>query len=151
MKEHALFIDIAKRYAQESHCLSWKVACLAVKEGRILCTGINGSLPGEENCDDHWNPGPIFAKTPRWREEHHVWSLAHEVHAEQNMIAMAAKLGISLDGCTIYNTTEPCQDCIKILLALHPKAIYFDEAYDKVDNSIHLDYMKRNGVIYEEI
>ncbi|NJO88895.1 MAG: hypothetical protein HC831_08020, partial [Chloroflexia bacterium] len=49
-----LFKDIVLRIAEESHCESKKVAAIAVKNGRIIATGINGSISGLTNCDEYW-------------------------------------------------------------------------------------------------
>jgi dCMP deaminase len=51
---HQLFKDIAERFSQESHCLSKQVAALAVKNGRIIGTGINGTVAGDVNCDEYF-------------------------------------------------------------------------------------------------
>jgi dCMP deaminase len=161
---HKVYIDIARRFAQESHCLSYQVACIAVKNGRIISTGINGTPPGMENCDDHWknyyksNPSLCLSyqmnewfKTPEWRELHHAFSLKYEVHAEMNVLATAARDGVSLQGCDFYCTTEPCNECLKTLIMVAPHAIYYDIPYDKVDNSEMRDYLNEKGIIFKEI
>jgi dCMP deaminase len=51
-REKALFKDIVLRISQESHCLSRHVAAIAVKNGRIIATGINGTPAHTENCDE---------------------------------------------------------------------------------------------------
>lgn len=37
-------------------------------------------------------------------------------HAEQNLIAFAAREGIRTAGCTVYVTHHPCADCAKSLI-----------------------------------
>jgi dCMP deaminase len=119
------FLDIASIFAAESHCLSFQVAALAVKNGRILYTGINGTPSKYQNCDQHFDPANFK------REEHHQWSLVHEIHAEQSLVAGACRNGISLDGADVYLTVQPCSDCMKLLIACGIKKIFYRQAYDK--------------------
>jgi dCMP deaminase len=158
-----LFKDIVLRFAQESHCESKKVAVIAVKNHRIIASGINGTAPHQPNCDEVFRatyklgrkkayswPEPVkfggseyaMAKIPKgltyeewksstfWREAHHVWSNKNELHAEQNMIAIAAHEGLNLSGADIYVSLEPCINCAKLLVALKPLHIYYVEDYD---------------------
>lgn len=127
-KELQLYKDICLRFARESHCVSKKVCCLAIKEGRIVATGINGTPKGCPNCDE------VFNEHDFDREEHHKWSLNRELHAEQNMIAFSAREGISLKDCEIIVSLMPCRDCSKLLIALKPKAVYYVEEYDKCES-----------------
>lgn len=164
-KANQLFMDIAYRFAQESHCLSYKVAAIAVKDQRIISTGINGSIAGSENCDEHFSKIyqslliGIRTREPsleqwiknQYRQEHHDFSLAYEIHAEQNMVATAAREGISLTGCNIYITAEPCDSCLKLLAAIRPQAIYFHELYDKTNNSGMYNTMRSLGCIIEQL
>ena len=38
------------------------------------------------------------------------------MHAEQNAIIQAAKLGVSVDGATLYCTHQPCTICTKMII-----------------------------------
>jgi dCMP deaminase len=42
--------------------------------------------------------------------------LCYAVHAEQNAIIQAAKLGVSLEGATMYCTHHPCVICAKMIV-----------------------------------
>jgi dCMP deaminase len=121
-----IFCETALRLSQMSHCVRHKVACLFVKDGRIIATGINGTPKGyPENCDD------IF-KTPEYSgDEHKEWSELHEVHAEANGIAYAAKHGISLNESTAYCTLRPCMSCTKLLISAGVKEIVYVHEYDR--------------------
>lgn len=162
MNEKALFRDIVIRFAEESHCLSWKVAAIAVKNGRIIGTGINGTLPKKENCDDYFwryftkntscdkNMFIEWIKTQEFRELHHKWALANEIHAEMNLVCECARNGISLEGCDIYTSVQPCGDCSKVLATVRPRAIYYVKKYDKTVPEV-LKFIKNTGIIYEQI
>ena len=141
MDKHKMFLTICDLFAQQSKCVSHQVAALAVKNGRILGTGINGSLPGELNCNEVFsNYNPVID-----REEHHRWSLIHECHAEINLILMCLKNGVSLEDSIIYITTQPCSDCTKALLGAGIQSIVYKNKYDKA-NEQSLILAEKRGI-----
>ena len=119
-----VFLNILDEFASMSHCVSKKVAAMAVKDGRIIATGINGTAPGYLNCDS------IFDETSFDRDIHHKFSTTYEIHAEMNMILFAAKNGISLDGATLYCSMAPCWNCIKHISVVGIKKIIYNRPYD---------------------
>ncbi len=40
----------------------------------------------------------------------------YAVHAEQNAICQAAKLGVSVEGATLYCTHQPCTICTRLII-----------------------------------
>lgn len=159
-KLHKLFADICLRFAQESHCESRKVCTIAVKNNRIIATGINGTAKGAINCDEYFRnlynernypfTYEEWKKTKEWRAEHHAWSNLHEIHAEQSLICECAREGISLKDADIYITLEPCTTCAKLLLALKPKNIYFINEYDK-STKAYVENMKNCGINIKQL
>jgi len=142
MIDDKTFLDIAKMIASKSHCRSHQVGAVAVIDGRIVATGINGTLAGTPNCDDIF---PVNDGTPGWRSVHHDWSNIAEVHAEQNIIVLAAKYGIRLCDSVVYVTLEPCQNCLKLLAASGVRKVVYDKAYDfGADESI--EYVTKYGM-----
>lgn len=123
-----VMMNCAKEMATLSKCVSKQVACLLVKEGRIISTGINGTPKGYKNCCDHF---PMGITSYADRELHHAWSNVHEIHAELNAINAAARFGNEIDGCTAYVTLKPCIHCTKTLIGAGVKKIIYDVAYDK--------------------
>lgn len=55
--------------------------------------------------------------------------LCYAVHAEQNAIAQAAKLGISVDGATLYCTHQPCVICCKMIINSGIKRVVYCYGY----------------------
>lgn len=51
--KHDTFMEMAFVLSKESKCCSHKVCALFVRDGRIISTGINGSVSGQKNCCDH--------------------------------------------------------------------------------------------------
>lgn len=117
-------MNICLEISKMSHCISKKVAVIAVRDRRIVATGINGTISGAPNCDE------CFENKVFTREEHHEWSLKNEVHAEINMIAYCAKHGISLKDCTIFSTFQPCSDCSKALAVSGIKEVIYLTEYE---------------------
>ena len=139
-----LFSDILDRFAQESHCCRRKVACLAVKDNRIIATGINGTPEGFDNCDEHFTGWDLNSE--EFKHEHHEWCLSRELHAEENAVAYAARHGISLEGCDIYCSLAPCVSCTRLLAALKPKRIFYKDVYDKSDILYIQDFFDKIGI-----
>ena len=57
------------------------------------------------------------------------------VHAEENVIADAAKQGIPTAGTTIYVTTSPCMRCAKLIASAGISRVIFKDRYSD-DSSI---------------
>jgi dCMP deaminase len=125
-KNHRLFMRTAIIFADESKCVSKHVGAVVVRDNRIISTGINGSPSELPNCCE------IFDSNNFDREEHHVWSKDNEIHAEMNAVGFSAKHSVETDGCDLYVTISPCNDCLKNLTATGIKNIYYLYLYDKV-------------------
>ena len=139
-----LFSTLLDVIAAQSHCCRRKVACLAVKDNRIISTGINGTPEGFENCDDvfgGWDKAGID-----FQKEHHDWCLCRELHSEENCVAYAARHGISLKDCDIYCSLAPCVSCTRLLAALKPKRVFYKEEYDKSDILYIKDFFDKIGI-----
>ena len=143
-----IFMNVAVQFSELSHCVSHKVGAVAVKDNRIIATGINGTPIGMINCES------VFPKYDaiKDREKHYIWSSAHEIHAEMNIIIFCAKNGIELKDTTIYSTVQPCQYCMKNLLQTGIKRIVYKFPYDKsVTSSFIENYLKDHKIIIEQI
>ena len=82
---------------------STKVGCVVVGEDReIRSTGFNGFPRGIaddiERLEDREQKYPLIC------------------HAEENAIMHAARIGLSLKGCTAYVTWPPCTRCARSLI-----------------------------------
>jgi dCMP deaminase len=143
--KHKFFVETSIRLGQESKCVSKKVGAIIVRDGRIISTGYNGTISGYHNCNDIFD-GDIFDK-----DEHHRWSLLHEIHAEQNALMMAAKYGIAVNNCVMYTSLQPCNNCLKLIMASGIRHIVFYESYDKSDYSKEvLDMINHWDLIIEQ-
>lgn len=103
------FVAIAKVVASRSTCPRAVVGAILVRNNRILATGYNGSPAGEEHCMD------VECNMVEGHCE-------RTIHAETNAIGYAARVGISIEGATLYvydsnGRKEPCHDCMKVIKA----------------------------------
>ena len=55
--------------------------------------------------------------------------LCFAIHAEQNAIIQAAKLGISIDGGTLYCTHQPCSMCTRIIINAGIRRVVYEQGY----------------------
>lgn len=116
------YLNIVKEYSIFSKCQFTKVGCIAVNEnGRIIATGVNGTISGLTNCCDH-----IFEE----REDHVQFTKDNELHAEANMILELATTSVNFSKLSIYTTISPCHECLKLLLGL---------TRSKGNNTIYID------------
>jgi len=129
MMKHNYFLKSATLLSQESKCVSKQVGAILVHEYRTISTGYNGTPAGHVNCNQVFDPKNFD------REEHHKFSLQRELHAEANAIAFAAKHGIATDDSTMYCTLEPCDDCLKLMIAAGVKKAYYLHDYDYADKN----------------
>ena len=119
------FMDVAKLVGTWCTCHRHSVGSVIVKNRRIIATGYNGAPTDVDNCLERGeclrNKLQIASGT---RAE-----MCYAVHAEQNAIAQAAKLGSSVDGATIYVTHQPCTTCTKLIINSGIKRIVFGIKY----------------------
>ena len=147
-----VFMSMARDFSALSKCAAKQVGCLAVRDGRILCTGVNGTAPGYINCDQLFGKDTIIRRESR--ERHHEFSEKYEIHAEMNTIIYAAKHGISLNGSTFYCTMMPCFNCTKHISAAGVIRIVYDQKYDRLtsedEESINY-YCNKMGILLEQL
>ena len=147
-----VFMRMAREFSVLSKCAAKQVGCLAVRDGRILCTGVNGTAPGYKNCNELFDKDALT--TLESREQHHEFSEKYEIHAEMNCLIYAAKNGISLNGATIYTTLFPCFNCMKHLSAAGIIRIVYGQKYDRLtteDKKSINWYCYKMGIILEHL
>lgn len=97
------FLGLANMFGTWSKDRSAGTGCVIVGPDRLLrASGYNGFVRGidDEVSERHERPAKYS-----WTE-----------HAERNAIYNAARLGISLDGCTVYVNWFPCIDCARAIV-----------------------------------
>ena len=141
-----IFLNVAIELSRFSKCQSKKVCAIAVKDDRIIGTGVNGSQSGGKNCCDVFPDGV----SEQNRTEHREWSRLNEVHAEENLIAYAAKNGGGLDGCTVYVNLQPCEKCSLYLTRIGVTRVVYRHDYDYGNKMFTELIFKNSNVIFEQ-
>jgi dCMP deaminase len=118
------FLSLANMVASRATCVRRKVGALLVKDKRILATGYNGAPSGLQHCQE---TGCMRDKMGVPSGERH--ELCRGLHAEQNALIQASKLGFSVDGATLYCTTFPYVICAKMLINAGIIRIVYSEGY----------------------
>lgn len=116
MRLHNLWMDIAERISQMSYAQRKKVGCVAVKDGRIISSGWNGTPYGFDNTCEEEIDGVLVTKK-------------EVLHAELNMYAKIAASHENIKGADIYVTLSPCMECSKLIMQTKIKRVFFKELY----------------------
>lgn len=106
------FLNIMNAISERATCDRGKSAAVIVKDKRILVTGYAGSPEGLSHCDEVGHEFHEVIDADGNRSKHCI----RTTHAEQNAIAQAARMGIPIEGSTVYANMEPCYTCAKILI-----------------------------------
>lgn len=125
-KEDRKFLKLLKKAGAASRCLRAKVGAIAVKNGKVLAEGDNS--PHE--CYDCKVIGCIrdIQKIPSGTRREICYGLC----AEQKLIAVAAKKGISLAGATMYVTSHPCRICEGLIAESGIKRVVYIKGFPDV-------------------
>ena len=118
------FISIAESVATRSTCDRLHVGCVITKDRRIISTGYNGSVHGQEHCDD---VGHLYNDEGR---------CVRTIHAEQNALLFANRE--ELKGATLYCTHYPCENCSKLIAQSGVSRVVYKHPYDNKISSYFL-------------
>lgn len=121
------FMEMADLVATWSSCYqpNRQIGAVIVKDNRIITTGYNGAPSGVKSCKERQECLRRKMEIPSGTRH----ELCYAVHAEQNAIAQAAKLGISVEGATLYCTHQPCVICAKMMINSGIKRIVYRHGY----------------------
>src|SRR2546425_6078070 len=92
---------IALEVRSRANCMGTRVGALLAIDDRVVATGYNGTPEGMRNCDEggchrcaHRDEYPSGS----------AYDVCICVHAEQNALLTAARIGIPIRGATLYST-----------------------------------------------
>jgi len=106
------FMELAHTAAKRATCDRGRSGCVIVREKQVLVTGYVGSPKGLPHCDD---VGHLMKKVTH-DDGTVTQHCMRTVHAEQNAICQAARLGIPLAGSTLYCRMTPCRTCAMLII-----------------------------------
>lgn len=119
------FMGIANSVSKRATCDRGKSGCVIVRNRHILVSGYAGAPAGLPHCDDVGHQIKKMVHEDGSETEHCV----RTVHAEQNSICQAAKLGVSLEGSTLYCRMTPCRVCAMLLINCGIKRVVCERKY----------------------
>lgn len=125
------YMETARAFAKLSYAQRKKVGGIAVTPQDVVIYSWNGRPSGDEN-----NCEGIDGQT-----------LDEVLHCESNLVAKAAREGISLKGSTVVVTLSPCLNCSKQMYQAGVQRVIYDEQYRSMDG---VNFLKKHGVFVEQ-
>ncbi len=120
-------MELTRYIATWSSCYQHNrhVGAVIARDKRILTTGYNGAPEGVKSCAE---------KEVCLRRELDIPSgtkheMCYAIHAEQNAIIQAARMGVCIKGATLYCTHQPCTICTKMIVNSGIVRIVYDNPY----------------------
>lgn len=130
-KMYKTYMMCAEAFAQQSYAGRKKVGAIAVTPQDIIIYSWNGTAQGDDNvCENEDGTTKIEV-----------------LHAEANIVAKAAREGLSLKGSTIFVSLSPCILCAKQLYQAGVERVVYKEEYRDLSG---LKYLKTHGIITEK-
>lgn len=119
------FLEMTRTISKRATCDRGRSGCVIIRDKHLLTTGYVGSPPGQPHCDE---VGHQMKKTVH-EDGSESWHCVRTIHAETNAIAQAAKLGISLEGTTLYCKMTPCRVCAMLIIGVGIKRVVCEKKY----------------------
>lgn len=141
------FFNILEVVKTRSSCLRRQIAAIAVKDKRILATGYNGAPTGIRHCAERGGCLRELNNIPSGEQQQKCMA----IHAEENLIVQAAIHGVSLKGCEIYCTHQPCIMCARKLISIEPKGIYYTNHYPDQDAFDLFNEVAKYGEMFHKV
>lgn len=120
---------MAGLFAERGTCPRAQVGCVIVDRGHVIAHGYNGAPHGLPHCDTV--AGCVDDRVGQ--------GCANAVHAEENSIAYAARVGVSCHGASLFCTHEPCLRCARLIVQSGIQAVYYATPY-REHGGLHLLY-----------
>ena len=147
------FMELAHSVSKRATCDRGRSGCVIVRNKQILVTGYVGSPKGLPHCDD---VGHLFKKVIH-EDGSITQHCVRTVHAEQNAITQAARLGIALEGSTLYCRMTPCRTCAMLIINCGIERVVCEQKYHAGAESeemfkeagVKLDYFSEETLKYE--
>ena len=143
------FMGITREVAKRATCDRGRSGCVIVKSKQILTTGYVGSPVGVPHCDE---VGHLF-KSVTHTDGAVTQHCMRTTHAEQNAIVQAAKLGVALEGSSLYCKMEPCAVCAKMIINAGIKRVVAEKKYHTAQETRELFQQAgvQLDVLYDEV
>ncbi len=149
------FMKITELVGTRGTCDRGRSGCVIVKHKKIISAGYVGSPIGLPHCDDVGHEMHTVVHMNGEGSRHCV----RTTHAEQNAICQAARVGVSLDGSTLYCKMTPCYTCAKMIINAGIKRVicardYHDGARSKeifAEAGVQFKLLRDVMTVYEDM
>jgi dCMP deaminase len=147
------FMEVARTIAKRATCDRGRSGCVIARNKQLLVTGYVGSPVGLPHCDD---VGHLMKKVIH-DDDSISQHCMRTVHAEQNAICQAAKLGVALEGATVYCKMTPCRTCAMLIINSGITRVVCEKKYHRGGESeemfktagVKLEFFEDDIVKYE--
>lgn len=119
------FMKIAEMVGTRGSCDRGRAGCVITRDHRIVTTGYVGSPCGLPHCDEVGHEMHTVMHEDGTSSRHCI----RTAHAEQNAICEAARMGIALEGGTLYCKMTPCYACGKMIINAGIKRVVCAQDY----------------------
>lgn len=106
------FVQLAELVGSRGTCDRGYAGSIIVKNKRILATGYVGAPVGLPSCDEVGHEIHTVTQEDGTVSKHCI----RTSHAEQNAINNAARVGIAVEGGTLYCKMVPCYKCAQSII-----------------------------------
>jgi dCMP deaminase len=148
IEEKAFLMEIARLAARRSKAIRLQVgAVVSDSVGNIIATGYNGTVRGYNNDAGevrNYDEGPYTHKTTSGLQYKIETDHSMMIHAEENVIAHAARRGLRLEGATMIGTHSPCMKCCSLMIQTGIIEMVFAEKHRSFNDveSVYGKYIK---------
>lgn len=136
------FMKITEMVGTRGSCDRGRSGCVITRDKRLIATGYVGSPIGLPHCDEVGHEMHTVINEDGSQSRHCI----RTAHAEQNAICEAARMGIALEGATLYCRMTPCYVCAKMIINSGVKRIVCAQDYHAGARSKEI--FKEAGVEY---
>ena len=139
------FVEVARVISTWASCYQSerKIGAVIVKNKRIMTTGYNGAPAGIRTCVERGECLRRKLGIPSGTRQ----EMCYATHAEQNAIIQAARLGISIEGATLYCTHQPCAVCAKMIVNAGIVRVVYEQGYP---DEFAVELLREGGVRLEK-
>lgn len=137
------FMNIAELAGSRATCDRGRSGCIIVKDRRIVSTGYVGAPMGLPHCDEVGHEMNKVVGDDGTVSEH----CTRTIHAEQNALVQAARMGVSVDGGALYCHMTPCYICAKMIVNAGIKRVVANKDYHAGGRSKKV--FEEAGVLFE--
>lgn len=106
------FLKLAEIVGSRGTCDRGRAGAVIVKNKRILATGYVGAPVGLPSCDEVGHELNMVTQEDGTISKHCI----RTSHAEQNAINNAARVGVAIEGGTMYCKMIPCYKCAQSVI-----------------------------------